>query len=136
IHDDVNKIVWSALAWDRAADLNTVLTEYCRLFFGSDVAEAAAAGIFALERDWDGPLATNGGVEAAFALWHGLEEQAPNLKSNWRWQMCMLRAYYDLYTRRRLLYESALEEEANAKMFAARTMGSEQAIDQALALLK
>ncbi len=136
IHDDVNKIVWSALAWDRNADLNTVLTEYCRVFFGPDVAEAAAAGVLALERDWDGPLETNGGVEATFALWHGLEEQAPGLKSDWRWQMCLLRAYYDLYTRRRLLYESGLEAEANAVMLAARSTGSEKAIDQALAILK
>ncbi len=136
IHDDVNKIVWSALEWDRSADLNTVLTEYCRVFFGPDVAEDAAAGLFALERDWDGPLATNGGVEATFALWHGLEAQAPDLKSNWRWQMCLLRAYYDLYTRRRLLYESHLEDEANAQLFTARSVGSEQALAQALATLR
>jgi hypothetical protein len=135
IHDDVNKILWSALAWDRSADLNTVLTEYCRVFFGPDVAESAAAGLFALERNWDGALATNGGVEATFALWHGLEEQAPDLKSNWRWQMCLLRAYYDLYTRRRLLYESGLEDEANAKLLAAHAIGSGQAINQALAAL-
>jgi hypothetical protein len=135
IHDDVNKVVWSALAWDRNADLNTVLTEYSRVFFGPEVAGAAAAGIFALERNWDGALATNGGVEATFALWHGLEEKAPNLKSNWRWQMCLLRACYDLYTRRRLLYESQLEDEANAQLLTARAAGSEKAIDRALAAL-
>jgi hypothetical protein len=33
---------------------------------------------------------------------------------NWRWQLCLLRAYYDAYTRRRLIYESRLEDEANA----------------------
>jgi hypothetical protein len=136
IHDDVNKIVWSALAWDRSADLNTVLTEYSRLFFGPEVADAAAAGIFAFERDWEGALATNGGVDATFALWHGLEHQAPKLKTNWRWQMCLLRAYYDVYTRHRLLYESNIEEKANGKMLAARAAGSEKAIDEALDTLK
>lgn len=135
IHDDVNKIVWSALAWDRSAELNTVLTEYCRVFFGTEVEETAAAGIFALERNWEGALATNGGVDATFALWHGLDEKAPHLKTHWRWQMCLLRAYYDLYTRRRLLYETRLEEEANEKMDDARTLGSEKAIDAALAAL-
>jgi hypothetical protein len=135
IHDDVNKVVWSALAWDWNADLNTTLTEYCRVFFGPDVAEAAASGIFALEGNWDGALATNGGVEATFALWHALAAQAPTLKSNWRWQMCLLRACYDLYTRRRLLYESQLEDEANAQLLAARATGSEKAIERALAAL-
>jgi hypothetical protein len=136
VHDDVNKIVWSALAWDRSADLNTVLAEYCRLFFGPDVAATAAAGLFAFERDWEGALATNGGVDATFALWHTLEQQAPELKSNWRWQMCLLRAYYDMYTRYRLLYESGLEDAANAQMLAAHATGSEQTIVQALATLK
>jgi hypothetical protein len=135
IHDDVNKIVWSALAWDRSADLNTVLTEYCRVFFGSEVADSAASGLFALERDWDGALATNGGVDATFTLWRGLEAQAPDLKSNWRWQMCLLRAYYDMYTRQRLRYESALEDEANAQLLTAHAAGSEAAIAQALAVL-
>jgi hypothetical protein len=136
IHDDVNKVVWSALEWDQNADLNTLLTEYCRVFFGPEVAETAAAGIFALERDWEGALATNGGVEATFALWRGLEAQAPNLKSNWRWQTLLLRAYYDQYTRQRLLYESGLEDEANAALLTARAAGSEKAIAQALATLK
>ena len=136
IHDDVNKIVWSALGWDRSADLNTVLAEYCRVFFGPEVTEAASAGIFALERNWEGALATNGLVNATFALWHRLEEKAPDLKSNWRWQLCLLRAYYDLYTRHRLLYESALEDEANAKMLSARILGSEKAVEQALAALQ
>jgi hypothetical protein len=136
VHDDVNKVLWSALAWDRSADVNTILTEYTRLFFGPDVAETAAAGLLAFERDWEGPLATNGGVDATYALWHGLEQQAPDLKSNWRWQMCLLRATYDLYIRKRLLYESALEDEANAKLLTAGRAGSEKAIDAALQVLR
>lgn len=135
VHDDVNKVLWTALAWDRSADLNTVLTEYCRVFFGPEVAEQAAAGLFAFERDWEGALATNGGVDATYALWHGLEQRAPGLKSNWRWQMCLLRAYYDLYTRQRLRYESGLEEEADAALLTARTANSETAIAHALKIL-
>ncbi len=136
IHDDVNKIVWSALTWDKSANINVVLTEYCRLFFGEEVAESAAAGIFAFERNWEGSLANNGGVDATFALWRGLEERSPNLRANWRWQMCLLRAYYDMYTRKRLGYESDLEAEANAQMLTSRTIGSEKATEQALQTLK
>ncbi len=136
IHDDVNKIVWNALAWDRSADINTVITEYSRVFFGQEVADEAAAGIFALERNFEGPLATNGGVEATYALWHGLEARTPSLKSNWRWQMCLLRADYDLYTRRRLLYERSLEDEANTLLLTAQTVGAEKAMEEAAAALK
>ncbi len=132
VHDDVNKIVWSSLAWDRDADINTVLTEYCRYFFGQEAADSAAAGLFAFERDWEGSLASNGGVDATFALWHSLEEKSPNLRSNWRWQMCLLRAYYDLYTRQRLIYESKLEDNANASLLSAAKVGSDRAISSAL----
>ena len=135
-HDDVNKIVWSALTWEPSADVTTVLTEYARVYFGADVAENAAAGILNLERDFEGSLAANGGVDAGFALWSGLEKQAPELKGNWRWQMCLLRAYYDMYLRHRLLYEAGLENEANAAMLTARTVGAGKAMDDALAILK
>jgi hypothetical protein len=134
-HDDVNKIVWSALEWDGSTDLNTLLAEYCRVFFGSDVAETAAAGIFAFEKSWQGAVATNGGIDANFALWQKLEAENPGLKSNWRWQMCLLRAYYDLYVRCRQRYESHLEDEANAQMLAAPKVGSETAVKNALATL-
>lgn len=56
----------------------------------------------------------NGGVEATLAAWKAMEAKAPELKDNWRWQMCLVRAYYDAYVRRRLIRETALENEANA----------------------
>ena len=136
VHDDVNKVLWSALGWNPNADLNTITAEYCRLFFGPDVAEAAASGIFALERNWEGALATNGSVDATYALWTALDERYPELRNNWRWQLCLLRAHYDRYTRRRLLYETAIEADANRAMLTARSVGTEKAIADALAALR
>jgi hypothetical protein len=136
VHDDVNKVVWCTLAWDPAADVRDTMVEYCRVFFGPDVAEEAADGIFTFERTYEGSLATNGGVDANLALWQKLEAKSPGLNGNWRWQLCLLRAYYDAYTRRRLIYESRLEDEANARMLEAKVIGAEKAMDQALAVLK
>lgn len=136
VHDDVNKVLWSALEWDPSADPNAILLDYARLFFGPDAAEDAAAGILALERNWDGALATNGGVDATFALWRGLEERFPELRACWRWQMCLLRAYYDLYTRRRLIYETELERKANAALLAAKGLGAAKAMAEARAILE
>ena len=113
-HDDINKVIWSMGAWDPSKDVNEVLEEYSRFFFGYAVAKQAASGIAALEQNWKGALAQNGGVEATFAFWKTLEAQQSALKNNWRWQMLLLRAYYDTYTRRRLLYEQALEKNADA----------------------
>ncbi|MBX3178133.1 MAG: hypothetical protein KF886_12275 [Candidatus Hydrogenedentes bacterium] len=135
MHDDVNKTVWSLLGWDVDYDVRDGLIEYCRVFFGHDAAERAADGIYALERNWAGPLAINGGVEATLALWQTLEKAYPELRDNWRWQLCLLKAHYDAYIRARLIHEEKLEAGANAALAQAGEVGVEPAIDRALAIL-
>ena len=136
VHDDVDKTVWSRLSWQPNAEPRDILLEYTRCFFGAAVAESAADGILALERNWQGSLADNGGVDATLTLWQQLERQAPDLQHNWRWQLCLLRAYYDAYTRHRLLYESKLEREANQVLADATARGADAAMDAARAVLE
>ncbi len=136
IHDDVNKTVWSLLGWSSEFTSREMLAQYTRCFFGAAVAERAADGILALEKNWEGPLADNGSVDATFALWQELERAAPELRENWRWQLCLLRAYYDVYTRHRLLYETGLERQANGALAAASERGSAVSMKAALAVLQ
>jgi len=136
MHDDVNKIVSNAIGWNPDAHVREALVEYCRFFFGPDVAEQAADGIFALERNWSGPLATNGGVESTRALWQMLADKSPQLADNWRWQLCQLKANYDAYVRTRLLAETRYEQQANAALLEAKELGVDKAIDNALLALK
>lgn len=131
-HDDVNKVIWSTRAWDPTKDVREILNEYGRFFFGWKVAEASADGIAALEQNWRGPLAENGGVEATFSFWQKLEKETPSLKLNWRWQLLLLRAYYDTYTRRRLLYEQELEKLASALLASADSVTIEKSMDEAI----
>jgi hypothetical protein len=135
VHDDVNKTVWSALSWDTSTPVRDIMIEYSRVFFGSNVAEGAADGIFALEKNWRGPLVENGAVEGTLLQWQGLENKAPELKSNWRWQMCLVRAYYDAYNRRRLISETELENKANSVLLRAAKLGSDKAMAEATAIL-
>lgn len=135
VHDDVNKVVWNQLAWEPKTDVREVLIDYSRFFFGPDVAEQAADGILALERNWQGPLRTNGGVDATLALWRDLDSRT-QLRDNWRWQMCLLRANYDAHVRHRLIDESGLEDHANAALAEAPTRGADAVIDTALSILK
>ena len=134
-HDDVNKFVWTALGVDPEREIRSIVEEYCRFFFGSEVAEKTADGILALEANWKGPLAENGSVETTFAFWQTLEKENPGLVNNWRWQLLLLRAYYDTYIRRRLLYEQDLEKQANKILLVAGNIGAEQAMDGALKVL-
>jgi hypothetical protein len=131
-HDDVNKVIWSMRGWNPQMDVREILTDYSRFFFGKTVSEAAADGIAALENNWKGPLAQNGGVEATFAFWNNLETTNPTLKVNWRWQLLLLRANYDTYTRRRLIYEQSLEKQANTILLEAPKIGADKAIETAL----
>jgi hypothetical protein len=134
-HDDVNKVIWSQMAWNPEKDVRQVMVEYSRYFFGTSVAEAGADGILALERNWVGPVEENGGIETCFAFWQNLETKHPELKGNWRWQQLVMRAYYDTYVKRRKIYEQNLEKEANLILAQAGTIGSEKAMNDALALV-
>jgi hypothetical protein len=134
-HDDVNKVVWSMRAWDPKKNVHEILVEYAGFFFANQVSQTAASGIEALEANWKGPLAENGGVEATFQFWKTLEAANPGLKLNWRWQMLLLRAYYDQYTRIRLISEQELEKQANEVLLQANAGNVHEMMDKALAIV-
>ncbi|MCC6794902.1 MAG: hypothetical protein IT366_07265 [Candidatus Hydrogenedentes bacterium] len=118
VHDDMNKVIWSLSAWDPKMPVRDQVLAYTRTFFGAKVAEEAADGILALEKNWEGPIGENGGIDATLALWDALDAKAPELRGDWRWQMYQLRAVYDAYQRHRNIFETALEEQANAALIA------------------
>ena len=128
-NDDVNKFVWSALGWNPDADVTEILRQYSRYFIGDAFSESFAQGLLALERNWRGPLAANSGVDATLAQFQAMERAAPPpVLRNWRFQQALYRAYYDAYTRKRLLYETMLEDEAMRKLRETRDTGAAAAI--------
>ena len=76
-------------------------------------------------------MVNNGAVEGTLLLWEGLARAKPELSGNWRWQMCLLRANYDVYIRRRLINESHLEDQANAILAQSPKIGAARAMDDA-----
>ena len=134
-HDDVNKAVWSMCGWDPSVAVDDILADYARFFFGPDVAEDAADGILALEQNWVGPVAGNVVIADTLALWEGLEAFRPDLATNWRWQMCLLRANYDAFIQERLAYETTLEAQADVALASASSVGADVAMASAQAAL-
>ena len=134
-HDDMNKMTWSMLGWDPDMAVEDIVLDYARFFFGPNVAQDAANGIFALEENWEGPLAGHWEVEMAASAWKTLDLSNPDLAGNWRWQLCLLRAYYDNYTRERLEYETGIEENAMAALSDAFVLGADTAMSNAEAEL-
>jgi len=135
-NDDVNKIVWSALAWNPEANVEDILREYGRYFVSARDGVSFAKGLIELERNWQGPLATNTAVERTLAHFQELEQAAtPQMLANWRFQQALYRAYYDAYTRRRLIDETDSEERAMDCLRAAPEAGAEHALSQAESVL-
>lgn len=130
-HDDLNKMIWNLLGWNASADPREMLRQYTGFFFGAAVKDAAADGVLALEKNWEGSIVENGSITTTLSHWQKLEAAAPALKGNWRWQMLLLRAYYDAYTRLRQIRETELERAACEALLA-----GPQAIDAAERILR
>jgi hypothetical protein len=135
-NDDVNKIIWSALGWDPETDVSDILRQYGRYFIGERYTDELAEGLLALERNWQGSLVANEGVERTLARFQAMEKAAsPADLKNWRLQQALFRAYYDAYTRRRLIYERDLEAQGMACLRRAAEVGTAKAIADARQVL-
>lgn len=135
-NDDVNKAVWSALNWDPERDVTEVLREYGRYFIGHEHADAFAQGLLALEQNWRGPLRANEGVNTTLHQFQRMERTAsPRVRANWRFQQALFRAYYDAYTRARLIRETSLEDRAMERLRMAESLGARRALHEAEEIL-
>jgi len=136
INDDVNKFIWSDQDWDPETPVIETLREYSRFFIHPDVSEGIAQGILALERNWQGPLIANKSVEVTLKQWKSIEKQLPpDAVKKYRFQMGLLRAYYDAYIRERLIHETSLESEAKGVLRDAAIITSREKIEAAQSFL-
>ena len=135
IHDDFNKNLWTAMAWDPGRSIREVTREYSRYFFRSDLGEVGTAAILGLEDNLRGPAETCGSVQGTLALWQKMESQLPEGQRNWRFDMHLFRAYFDAYIQARLIYEQTLETNSLQLLSRAKQLGIEPAIVAAFEML-
>lgn len=135
-NDDVNKFIWSGLLWNPEASPKNILVDYARFFIGDSMADDFANGLFALEQNWRGPLASNRQVPVTLQQFKDMERRAtPQQRLNWRFQEAIYRANYDAYEQSRLLSESRQEEMATAVLASAKRLGSLKAMAEAEGIL-
>jgi hypothetical protein len=120
VNDDVNKIVFTALGWSPSAMVDTILTEYARVFLhrnGVQLQQTVEA-MHGLEADWTGPIASNRQIAATYALLQELEHDSTLAQTggNGRWESLLYRATYDDYVQRKLARERAAEQAAYAAL--------------------
>jgi hypothetical protein len=131
-NDDVNKFIWSGLGWDPEENVANILRHYSRYFIGDRYTDDFAQGLLALERNWRGSLLANQNVETTFAQFQAMENRAsPADRRNWRFQQALFRAYYDAYTRQRLLQETEWENRAMEALRSAPEVGVATALARA-----
>ncbi len=138
VNDDVNKFIWSALGWSAQTNPMATLREYARYFAGSDGfhADDFARGIVSLERNWEGPLATNISVDATLQRFEKMQQVATAAQfRNWRFEAALYRAFTDAYERHRLLIATAQERDALGLLATADHAGSAAAMQKAEAAL-
>ncbi len=133
VNDDLNKFVWSCLGWDPDTNVEYIMVDYSNYFISNKFADSFAQGLIGLEKNWQGPLISNYGVHDTLRIFREIElDASPQVKQNWRFQLALYRAYYDAYIRRRLIYETELEEQAMEVL----RMAAEKKVDTLLALDK
>ncbi len=135
-HDDVNKIIWNLLAWTRRRTRARRWSSTRGSSSGRMWRKPRRMALWRSRRTGRGRSQRTPGVDSTLAVWQQLEKLKPELKDNWRWQLCLLRANYDAYIRHRQRYEARLEDKANQIMAQAEKRGADAAMDAALAVLK
>ncbi len=136
INDDVNKFIWSDQDWDPDIQVINTLREYARFFISPDYAEDIAQGIMSLEQNFKGSLLTNSNVSRTYQQWQNMEKRLSEKESgSYRFQLALIRAYYDEYIYRRLMHERAMESNAIELLSAANELGSRTALSSAKEML-
>jgi hypothetical protein len=120
VSDDVNKMLWSALGWNVNGDATEILGDYGRYFVGD---ARFGASLAALERNWEGPAVTNTTIARTF-----MEVEAIQAPDNWRYDMALYRAIYDLYVQRRATAEKKRYEAAITALRAANVSEARAAL--------
>lgn len=112
INDDVNKFVWAELDWNPEASVYDVVREYASLFISSELADNITQAIMLLEENWDGSVLSNSNIRRTYFIWSDIEKRLKDdVKDNYRFKLCLLRAIYDAYIRRNLIYETEMEQQ-------------------------
>ena len=120
-NDDVNKFIWTGQDWNPATPVIETLRDYACYFLGPQFTEGVAQGLLSLEQNFRGPLLSNEQIERTLQQWQDLESSASTeVLSNPRFQSGLIRAYFDAYTQRRLIYETDLEQQARSILEAAK----------------
>ncbi len=116
IHDDINKVVFSALDFNKSTAVKDILKDYANAYIPFADKEKIADIIIMLEKNWLG--APDESPEASLCLdfLQSLAKKDKRLLSNFRFVMLLFRAECDCLVKSRFVFENELLKEAKRKI--------------------
>ncbi len=114
-HDHFNQWMWQRLLWSPRQSVEEVVHQYCVTWFGIEAATDMEAAIFQLEANLEeqkgNPIITKEGIENYYALVKRAGTKlSENLSQNlWLWQMYLQKGILDLYTKRNVQAQAAIQ---------------------------
>ncbi len=136
-NDDLNKFIWTDQDWDPNTPVIETLRDYASFFFGPEWIEGVAQGFLAQEENLRGPLITNTQVPITLLQWQDMEALAEEkLLGNFRFQMGQIRAYFDAFVQRKLIYQTEMEAKAKMELQHATLDNVDESISSAIEILE
>lgn len=114
IHDDLNKVIWSALDFDVNADIYEIAEDYARAYIPTVDAKEFAECIFMLEKNWEGNPEENPCIELAYEKIKVLS--TPENEKNYRFVMAFFKAECDMLIKKRITFENDLIKKAKEEI--------------------
>ncbi|RKX55670.1 MAG: hypothetical protein DRP50_02170 [Thermotoga sp.] len=115
-HDDFNKIFWSQLDWRPKADVDKIIQEYCKWWFGDEISKDAYNSILLIEKIYKKKLIESiADVDNLFSYVKKINTSFPltRLENNWRWQSIVFSAYLLKFLQMKVLDEKELTPKIN-----------------------
>ena len=133
LNDDLNKVIWSALAESPDLSVHEIVSQYARYHFGADAEDAMVSALFGLEQNWGGDIGTNVYIASTLSTLQAVENAsaATELSSNWRLQMYLYRGYFDAIIQAEYQLQQSNENMAMDALATAPSVGSAAAISAA-----
>eukprot|EP00041_Stephanoeca_diplocostata_P025376 m.661222 g.661222 ORF g.661222 m.661222 type:complete len:1283 (+) comp22735_c0_seq3:18-3866(+) len=137
LNDDLNKVVWSAMAENDTIDVVEVAAQYARYFFGAEHEDVGGKGLMLLELNWADPIPNPARTRDTLKHFQAIADAytQDELMPNWRLLMYLQRAQYDAFIAARLEYELRQETAAYTLLKTADASIPVATIDKVLQLL-
>lgn len=115
-HDEFHQYLWARMLWNPNAELDTLLREYCTLYFGEAAAGPMAEALLQMELNLEAPLAENEGIQRYADLIAEAGRAMPDYMKtgNYRYLLHQQKAALDRYVQLRLRRELAQEARVRA----------------------